>query len=61
MISRIGHGFGLRSANFLKSSAYFFGRITRFACAYPPHIPAVGSVISPSRIFFQISSGFVVL
>ena len=35
----------------LKSSAYFFGRITRFACAYPPHIPAVGSVISPSRIF----------
>jgi hypothetical protein len=37
VISSNGHGFGFNSQNLLKSSAYFLGIITKFACTYPGH------------------------
>ena len=41
VISSNGQGFGLSSQNLLKSSLYFFGMITKFACTYPEHYPDV--------------------
>ena len=48
--SRIGHGRGFLCVKSRKSNARSFGRITRFAWAYPAHIPEVCVVIFFSRI-----------